>query len=212
MSFTRVPCEPIRPGMTSILLDLAGIPTNPGGRALLSSDDFQRANGAIGSTSGPGTLDPQAWTAQLGTWVTNANQAQCSALGAALPGGVAGIVTVELGTPDADLSYEHAVNDVNGQGLVFRYADNANFMMIRGDNTQLQIFSVVAGAVTLIKDLGAALGAGTVVRALFYGDTIEAWVDGRFMNAVTSSANNTATKGGFSAQGTGQRFDRWTAR
>lgn len=180
----------------------------PASTVLLSSDTFDRANGAIGSTDGAGTTDPQAWVAQSGTWVINTNLLQSSVIV-----GTRSIVTLDLDTGDVHLLYTHTAADGNGQGIIFRFSDTSNYCVLLGDNTQLRLVKVVAGVSSAINATNyGALIAGTVVEVLAFGSQIKVIVDGvEHATVATETFNQSETLHGLSSQGTGQRFNNWFA-
>lgn len=180
---------------------------------LLSTDTFNRANGPIGSTSGPGTLDPQAWNAREGTWNVIGNQAGASAFTADPITGLGAMMTLDLATPVVDLSVVHVVADVNGAGILCRYVDSSNYVVMLGDNTQCQLIKAVAGAFHPI--IGASFGAlvaGTVMRlTVDAADLYTVYLNGVAKATATDAFNNAATVHGIRSQGLSQRWDNWQA-
>jgi hypothetical protein len=184
-----------------------GTPAPPGPSVLLSSDNFNRANsGFPGSTSGPGSRDPLAWTTTQGQLGISTNQLYAPA--AAADG------YVDLGTPNVDISITLAVVDVNGIGIMCRYGDLNNHVYFTGNfNSNWNLIKRVSGVNTgLLGGLGFInSGGGSVVRIKADGDNLSVYIDGALKGTVTDSWLNTTTTHGVRMQGSGQRIDNWTA-
>lgn len=89
-----------------------------GGAGLICSDDFNRANGALGSTPVGGL----AWTVQQGTITITSNQPVAS-----------GTTKPQIATVDAKLADQIAVSALLGtnDAIVLRLADKANYLRVR---------------------------------------------------------------------------------
>jgi len=178
--------------------------------ALLSADSFNRANGAVGSTDGAGSLDPLAWTANAGTWAISSNQLNASVLGA---GPSVAVITCNLATANVDLSLTHGPNDVNGWGIVCRFSDMSNYVYLLGSSTtMLQLTKVVAGSSSAISGSFNVVNVGDVLRLVAVGNSFFVYHNGVLQGSspYTDSFNNTATKHGIAHQGTSQLSDAWS--
>lgn len=179
----------------------------PAADVLLTFDTFNRADGLIGSTDGDGTLDPLAWVAQVGTWNILSNLARASVVTAPRS-----IATLDLGTADVDIIVVKAASDINGQSIIFRYVDASNYLLLLGDQSTLYISKMEAGVLSnLSGDLGDFF-SGDILRIQADGTALTAYKNTVQLGQVASSFNLTATKHGMGAQGTGQRFDSFSAR
>lgn len=90
-----------------------------------TSDTFDRANGALGSTNGGNIL---AWQAVKGTWSITANRPTTTDARDTNP-----VAVVDAASPDVDVSV--AVSPSGGDALYFRVQDANNWLRLRVDNT-----------------------------------------------------------------------------
>lgn len=171
------------------------------GQTLLIADSFNRSNRALNgdNTDGAGSLDPTAWTDQLGTWNIATNKARTTV--------APGIATVQANTADVDVTVTCSTADVNQQGIVVRLSDASNYIRMFGDNTQLRITKIVAGVSTNIANLSSVLASGDVLRLVASGNKFYGFQNGVLKNSGSDSFNNTATLVGMISGGTSQRFD-----
>jgi hypothetical protein len=173
---------------------------------LASADSFNRANNAStpGSTDGAGSTDPRAWTQQSGTWGISSNQLYCPV--------APGNLTIDLGEADVDITVTLATTDTNGQGIILRYTDESNYVLYRGDNTQLTLTKRVAGSPSSIITTMGTISSGEILRIVAIGSSYSCYKNGTLLNTGSDSFNNTATKAGLRSQGSGtQKFDTWSA-
>lgn len=155
------------------------------------SDDFNRADGALGvSTSG------HAWTVQVGTPTVVTNRYE---------GGDSGnqIATVELASADFNAFEADLLQSLSDIFNLFRWVDNSNFLIAgfnAASSTDLELYKMVA---TTFTQLGVyAAGVRGRVRVKAIGDALEVFLAGVSRLSVTEAAHQTATKIGFWGQGT----------
>jgi len=164
------------------------------------SDDFNRADGAIGSPSDGGA----AWSVLAGTWNVASNEAQCTTGTSA-----AHSVVLEASSAVVDVQVTRRASlDV---GLVCRASDASNYILLAyGDTTaQYRLFRVQAGAFTLLASVSVTTASGDVVKlTVTSGDAYTAYKNGVSQLTGSSSFNNTATKHGmWTWNDTAARFD-----
>lgn len=111
---------------------------------VLLADDFDRADGPLGSVPGPG--DPVAWTTLDGTVSVSGNQLSCS---------VQAHLSTESGAADCVVSSGFpAVNNMHY--VAFRIIDVNNMLIAgyeTGVNTTLRIYKRDGGAFTTLADI-----------------------------------------------------------
>lgn len=143
------------------------------------TDGFNRAD----STTSLGTADEGgAWTAHTGTWGINGNRGYLDT--AASPtDAVATLQSTHLadGAIEADITLSAARANA---GLVFRAADDQDFLMVRLRKTTvdaIELYKRSGGTYTLLADLdpaGLTLGATYHLRVEFHGGQLRALLDG----------------------------------
>src|SRR5580765_976235 len=168
--------------------------------ALLSADSFNRANGAIGSTDGAGSLDPIAWQVLSGTVTITTNRAAASSTAQAV---------VQLSTADVDINV--TLNAASGCALIFRVVDSSNFWAWYTAGTSSFLFRNVANSFTQIgaTQTGATPG-GDVMRIVANGTAISVYRNGVLKLSTTDSQFLTATKHGIYFS-TNDSVDNWSA-
>lgn len=137
-------------------------------------DDFNRANGALGTASGGGSWSVLAGTCAIATNVATVTAGAPSAT-AALPFG---------DHDNGDFSLKVAVSSLaaNPAGLVVRLLDNNNRVgcFLAASTQKAQIFKTDGGTTTMLAEAAATIAINTqyTVRARLTGALVEMFVDG----------------------------------
>lgn len=116
-----------------------------------TSDGLGHAEGATGIGGGGNGL---AWTNQVGTWTAASGVANTSALS----GGIA-IATLDCGKADVVISVKMTWLAGTG-GVIVRYVDANNYILLRHTGTNLQLVKVIASVATTVLDSAATYSAG----------------------------------------------------
>jgi hypothetical protein len=144
-------------------------------------DDFNRANGALGTASGGGTWSVLAGTCAIATNVATVTAGAPSAT-AALPFG---------DHDNGDFSLKVAVSSLaaNPAGLVVRLLDNNNRLgcFLAASTQKAQIFKTDGGTTTMLVEAAATIAINTqyTVRARLTGALVEMFVDGVAVTSFT---------------------------
>lgn len=153
----------------------------------------------------------QAWTAGLGTWHASGTYVYSSTTAGNIR------TTVDLGVADIDL--EAGVRHDYRDGLVLRYVDVSNMVLVRLNDQTVEAYTHVAGtpSTPTTAPLNVQQGRRYLVRAVVFGDKVDVFVDGRWMlthnlSAADMTATGTATKHGLIGQNTNTRWDSIVAR
>jgi len=171
----------------------------------LLGDDFDRADGAIGTSTGG-----EAWTASAGTFLVASGKAMASAAAntrAFMDAGAADIY--------ADVLVTHLEK---GSWLIVRLSDANNYWRIGFNGITINAQKVVAGGVTIVESIqgfspnraGRADTARLSVRAS--GGDFEVMYDGSIVLRFTDAFNSTATKCGIQTDSALNQFDDFFVR
>lgn len=160
------------------------------------------------SASSLGTADTgQAWSALVGVWGIQSNQAYVPA-GSALA--VAGF---DFGVADIDISVLLAgAPGGSNIGLTFRYTDSNNYIRLAWDSVNsanLALQKKVAGSFTTLLNPSVTHSTGKVMRIVAVGNSITTYFDGVSQGTVTESFNNTATIHGLHSNSTTAQLDNF---
>lgn len=155
------------------------------------ADDFERADGSLGSTT-----NGKAWTSVgTGTWSI--------ASGKALNTGATGnaFAIIDDGTPNGTVKWIIAGTPAAGYGVgVARYSDVSNHLYINlnGTGGRAKLWKRVANASTQLTDGsgGTAVVAGDLIELVMSGDTLTLKQNGTVIGTATDAAFNTLTKSG----------------
>lgn len=150
------------------------------------SDNFNRADGAIGSPSDGGS----AWVSMSGTWTVASNQVKQTA------GGV-GEAYLEASASDMVVQVT-GVTFANDIGVIARLADISNYLLFRGrPGSKYDLYKQVGGSFTLLAGgLGSGPSNGDVLKLTCAGSTLTAAVNGTTLTTQSDSAGQTNTKWG----------------
>lgn len=165
------------------------------------SDNFNRADGAIGTPSDGGS----AWVTGSGTWLVTSNQAQEST------GSVQGSVVLETSESNGDVQATMVV--FNGDGVVGRWADDNNYIFAAPRVSDYIVYKKVAGSFTSLANPSVTLGANPVVKLSFdASNNINLYHNGVLVtNAGPDAAGSTNTKFGmWSNFNAAARWDDWS--
>lgn len=171
---------------------------------ILMADTFNRADDATGlgtSTSGG------VWT-QIGGGSDKIGISSNAAY-AATTGNCR--VTFDTSVSDYVVRGIFSAMSTNGSYLMVRYSDGSNFIRIgRASASQLVFETVIAGSVTQTQ-LGITPSAGDEVRVVCAGAQFDIFLNGLYVATKYSTAQQTATKVGIQASGTGEKIDNFIA-
>lgn len=164
-----------------------------GGGGTLVSDDFNRANGALGTAP-----TGQAWTAGS-EWSVASNQAYFHSI---VAGGSYGLATVNAGQADVTVIADLILTAAGGDsGLAIRYADDNNFVFVDvsgsdGSGWQSKVFERIGGSFTgmtsLVSLTGASSAAPVKIKAVASGSTITVSYDTGSGYQLIGTFTNTA--------------------
>lgn len=163
------------------------------------SDNFNRANGSIGTPSDGGS----AWSVLSGVWEISANNAFSNSIAAHT------VASLEASTSDADVQATVVIKQ-NGCGLAARIADNSNYlrMYVQGADSTMHLYKVVAGVHTLLtEDLAVTYAAGDVIKISCNGTSVKCYLNGVEKLSVTESAGLTNTQHGLYANTSAPTYD-----
>ncbi|WP_291052751.1 hypothetical protein [Herbiconiux sp.] len=146
-----------------------------GAAAVLSADTFE--SGGFGG-----------WAAVSGSWAAG------GVPGALRQSGLTGEAIASAGSTawtDYSATARLAVSTPGGNaGLLVRYTDSANFVMLRLNlgTGAVELYTKVAGTLTLVASQPVAVAPGRLVslRADVRGSTVQGWVDGRSVISWTN--------------------------
>ncbi len=98
-----------------------------------------------------------------------------------------------------------------GGGIVARWSDASNFLLIYHDGTNIVIGKVDTGSLSTISSKAYTWTLGTEKRIFveLHGDDIRVAIDDQYQLTTTSTFNNTATKHGVGGRAT-HADDRWS--
>jgi hypothetical protein len=170
----------------------------PFGAVTLLQDGFVGTNGA--DLAAHTMTRGSGWTDQVGSHYIQSNSAQPNALVgsvaiATTPGYANGTYSCTL-TPYYDGSFAQFE-----PGMVFRYTDSSNFLLLQLEvtNGKVNLYSCVAGTFTVLATLSMTLVSGTAyaIAVTLSGNNVSFTVNGANLTTGTSSFNNTATLVGF---------------
>lgn len=153
-----------------------------------AADNFNRANGAPGSTP----TGSYAWTAvgingaASGTWAVTSNQLALS--------GATGDQSLVVNDGQANGTVSVKCNQNDG-GLVFRGVDGNNFLMLWADSAGYKLM-LRNNTWTQLASSGTTPAAGDVLSVVLNGSSITWKVNGTTLGAVTNTNNQSATRHG----------------
>lgn len=167
---------------------------------ILVSDDFNRADGALGSTP----VGAKAWT-PAGTGAAAAVVSNRLSFTALTSG--AGYVFFDAGQANGRFVGKlGSISTGHIGGFVFRYIDTNNQILlsarVSGSDFHYRLQKRVAGTVTVIQDLDVVSSAGDIIRLDMTGTTLALFINGvqKWTGTVTELAS--ATKFGCYMSGT----------
>lgn len=166
-------------------------------------DDFERTSASeLGSVEADSAGAPRGWVAQTGVWGTTGAAAY-------LVSHTSGhsTATIELGSTtqavEAQITYSGAGEYA---GLVLRWVDAANYLLVTGNNLSCRAWKMVAGVKTLLGTFGGA-GVGSHPRVeIGADDVLRCW---NSETGVPSSTTFTVTDAALLSTGSGTRVGLW---
>jgi hypothetical protein len=166
------------------------------GPVLLSSDTFNRADGALGSTDGAGSVDPVAWSTLVGTgWQILGNRVYKSGAGF-------GVAAVELGASDVAVEIQiPAIHTSGNVGVTFRVQDASNYWVffMSGNTNQATLGRVTDGTFAAQESVTVTKTAGDIYKVACVGNNIRRYINDVEVGTTkpwVSSSFATATKHG----------------
>lgn len=157
------------------------------------SDNFNRADGAIGTPSDAGA----AWQSLSGTWTIASNKATTSSNNA----------RVVLTGSSANVRVTATFNGTGGGAILLRAVDNNNHFQCYLSTTQVAIVKVVAGAGTPLVLLGNTFTSGDIMDAsIDSAGLITIIKNGIVICSTTDNSFPTETKHGLWGTNSGGTF------
>ena len=160
----------------------------------LASDDFTRADGALGNTP----VGNKAWeVAGSAAGVTAAvvnNGLQFTAIATGQ-----GYAVVNAGQANVDFTIRITATVTGYAGVAIRYIDPSNNLVlarVSGSDVSYRLVSKVGGTSTDIALLGVPMAAGDLVRVVCSDTTITIWINGTQRYTGTVAANASGTRFG----------------
>jgi hypothetical protein len=155
------------------------------------TDNFNRANGSIGSSS-----EGWSWTAVSGTWTISGNAASKTA----------NVDTLEFIRAESDLASSDHYAQAKALpasryfgGPCVRYSSSANTCYMHYmDSTVAKVAKIVAGAQTDLATLTCSYAQNSVYKTDVSGTTIEVFKDGVSAGSTTDSSIASGTRTGLS--------------
>ena len=171
----------------------------PNPTAGLVFDSFQRANmeGLGASDSG------HVWTTERGSWAIRDGQAACLEPDMSFGGVALAPPTAADAAVEVQLSLAAGLNT---SGLILRYSDERNFLWLRGNSQNVQLYRVTNGAYTQLRSVPRGVLSGDVLRAEMKGAAIEVFLGTESLFTVSSEFNRTANVHGLYSDTTWLRF------
>lgn len=178
------------------------------------SDTFDRADGAIGISDGgvqpeaDGVGKGVAWQNKEGTWAIASNVASPSAL-------ASGLAIATGLTNTADIYIDAVLARAAGSiGIVLRYVDDANYIYVVHNGTNLLLVKRLAGVETTVQTTAVAIGAGAL-RVICDGTSFDLFLNGAKVGTtqtITDLPLQTSTQHGLYSTNTGNSINNFLAR
>jgi hypothetical protein len=157
------------------------------------SDNFNRADGAIGTPSDGGS----AWSVESGAWVVSSNRATVTS---------AGTIVLECSASDGTVSAK-IYGAANSPAIVARYTNASNRILCGVDPwNAIALYRLESGSYNLLASSAPPV-AGDTVSLVLLGSSVKVLHNGAEVISVTESFNSTATKHGLSLSGDSAQFD-----
>jgi len=174
-------------------------------------DDFDASNGTNLASRKPSHDDKfDAWSGDTTDFEVDTNKLKCTSA-------ANNVAVLELNEKDVFLSVRLTRTGSNS-GLIMRYSDASNFLIVRSDGTNLIISKVDAGSISSLvtqaikkHDNTSDSWSSATERRIFAelnGNNIRVWLDSVLHIDTSQSFNNTATKHGIGGRAT-DLADRW---
>lgn len=167
------------------------------------TDNFNRADSSssLGTPSDGGS----AWTAHVGTWGINSNQAYCSSVTSLA------CASVESSISDCEVQATLAVVG-SAAGLVARLADSNNYILADEIASTVRLFKNVAGSFTSLGSYSGTTANGDVIKWRGSGSSHTVYQNGVSRITATDSAGSSNTKHGIRTHNdTTMRIDDFSA-
>ena len=160
----------------------------------ITSDSFNRADGALGSTDAAAGGSALAWTASSGTWVIDTNKAACTTAAAGYRD-----VTVDVGV--TDMAVEAVITPgVEIWGLTARFTDQNNRIWVQqGGASPPVVVQIAAGSQNIIFTASAAISAGDRCRLVVAGNNVVLYKNDTSIGAGVITKTLTGTRAGLTA-------------
>jgi hypothetical protein len=173
--------------------------TNTSELDVLARDDFERAS--VASGVGNPLRGPAPTVLGAGTWGIADRKIYMSA-------GGEGQVVWDVGVADVDISATLGLRVATG-GLVVRAQDTNNFWLWQVDTTSSMILWKRSGGTytSLVTRSGLTIAEGSVLRVIAVGPYIRGYLNGELLVTRLDGNFQTATKHGFRAVNSRNRFD-----
>lgn len=169
----------------------------------ITSDSFDRADGALGTTDAADGGSALAWTANNGTWSIDTNKAASTSTGL-----VYRSATVDVGV--TDMAVEAVVTPgTQIWGLNARFTDQNNRIWAQHNGTQFAIGQIKDGTQTTVFAANISFTAGDKVRVVVMGNGVAAYKNDVYIGSAVITYTLTGTGAGLTTYGTdlARRFD-----
>jgi hypothetical protein len=160
-------------------------------------DDEFTGTGSLASRLPDTTNNAQKWSVESGT-VSVANGLASANISIR--------ATIQTGAADCTIDCPITLTTA-GTGLILRSSDSANYLRLSLTSTAVQLLRTAAGSTTTLASASRNLPLGQVytLRVTLSGATITVAINGATAATFTTSFNQTATRHGLLANGSGVR-------
>lgn len=169
-------------------------------------DDFNAANGTTLSGRKPSHDDKFAvWEGDVTVYQVDTNQLKGPT------DGTAKSCALDFSETDCFVGVKLTWGSPNKMGLILRWTDNSNYLLIYPDGTNMILAKRDAGVLSTIASAAQAWTTATTkwVFAEMHGDVVRVSVDNTFLFSSITTFNNTATKHGVGGTDGGVGASRW---
>jgi len=163
------------------------------------TDNFNRANGAIGNSS-----EGWSWTVTGGTFTVASNECSCDS---------AGIMHAASDLAGDDHFVEATIRDtiITNWGITARYADDSNFYLAQATSTSLTIFKNVSGFTQIATTGSLTIAQGDVIKFECNNSALKVYENGVERVSVTDTSLTGQIRCGIRSGSSLRLYDDWSA-
>jgi len=188
------------------MIDYLRIPQNTFTITPLAADDFNRANGAIGSTGGNSAQEPGgsglAWSQENGAWTISSNRAT----GAPTSGTTQALV--ETGQDDVMIECIFT-RSAGAVGLVARWTDASNYLACYHNGTNIIFTQTIGGTPTTLLNTAVTFASLTRMVIDLKGSKARVYYNEALVGAELTLTGTTGTKHGLMTDNAGNQHDNF---